>query len=130
MPVAFSIERLSGKNASSQYIARDTATNASTTVINSYTGLLHKRTLKVDARHSTIVGEKEGLYLVLKLVQPGHPVLPDVNLLSQGLMDFVRVEGLLKLSDEEVLAVVVPTYAGPLTLQGSKRGNHSTQRSG
>lgn len=127
--VAFSLKNASKESGSSDYTARDTATGTSTVVVNSYTGLLHKRTLKIDAGSAIDGQHAERIYLVLKLVgQSEQPVLSTPDLLERGLMEFVHTHTLLALPADGVLALVVPTYAGPLELQSSRKGNHSVQK--
>lgn len=119
---------LEGK--ASKYSATETATNSSSVVVNSYRGLLHKVSLRIEGALPANRPQISDVYLKLVLIEQledtaAHVVDP----LDKTLMEFTQLQSLLNLPDDDVLALVVPTNAGPLKLQGSsKKAAHSLER--
>lgn len=107
----------------------DASSGLDTMIISSYQGSLHRVSLRVDSPVSGEIGSNGRMYLELNLVEQledsvGRPRDP----LDAKLMDFVQTGTLLHLSEEEIVALVVPTHAGPLTLSAAKKGSHSPRR--
>ena len=125
--VDFEIGHLS--NTKSEYVATDTVTKSSSIVINSDRGLLHKASLQITGPSSIKATREEDAYLVLKLAEQ----LVDSNVepidpLDRSLMEFVQTEAILTLPEDDIVALVVPTCAGPLSFRSSRKDMHSSDR--
>lgn len=98
-------------------------------MINSYKGSLHKASLQVTGPSSSRDIKAEDAYLVLKLAeQLSDASVEPIDPLDRSLMEFVQTDAILNLYEDDIVALVVPTCAGPLALRTSKKDTHSSDK--
>lgn len=68
-------------------------------------------------------------YLVLRLAgQHDEHAMSQLDHQDSALMRFVKATSLLEIPDDEIVGLVVPTYAGPVSLTAAKNGDHAVDR--